>query len=298
MRRLRDPTLQAFALFTVGGLFFVVVNASAKALTAELSPVMVVWARYFFHVLLVALCFPRTVLGVVRTPQVGPQIGRSVLLMLSTVLNFLALAMMPLADVSAIIFTTPLLVAGLAILLLGERVSARRWLAIGLGLGGALVIVQPGAGVGMLGALLAFGCAVAYALYQISTRLMREAEPLVSLLYSGLAGAVLFSLLVPWFWQTPSLAQWLLGLAMGGCGAFGHLLVIMALQRAEASRLAPLTYLQLLWAIATSFLVFGDVPGLPVLLGAAVIAGSGLWVWRLDRAERRPAPVVDDEPRR
>jgi drug/metabolite transporter (DMT)-like permease len=78
-------------------------------------------------------------------------------------------------------------------------------------------------------------------------------------------------------------------LTMDGCGAFGHLLVIMALQRAEASRLSPLTYLQLLWAILASLLVFGDVPGLVMLLGSALIAGSGLWVWRLDRAERRAA---------
>jgi drug/metabolite transporter (DMT)-like permease len=297
MRRLADPTLQAFALFTLGGLFFVVVNASAKALTTELGPVMVVWARYFFHVLLVALCFPRTLPGIVRTHQPGAQIGRSVLLMLSTVFNFVALALMPLADVSAIIFTTPLIVAGLAIVMLKERVTLQRWLAIALGLGGALVIVRPGAG-NIEGAILAFGCAVAYALYQISTRIMREAEPMVSLLYSGLAGMILFSALAPWFWQMPTPGQWVLCVAMGACGAFGHLLVILALQRAEASRLAPLTYLQLLWAIATSFLVFGDVPGASVLLGAAVIAGSGLWVWRLDRAERALARTQGDAARR
>jgi drug/metabolite transporter (DMT)-like permease len=289
VKALRDPTLQGFALFTVGGLFFVVVNATAKALTTELDPVMVIWARYLFHVLLVAFCFPRAVLGVARTSQLWPQIGRSVLLMLSTIFNFVALTLMPLADVSAIIFTTPLLVAGLAVPLLGERVTLGRWLAIGLGFAGALLVARPGMGSVGVGALLAFGCALTYALYQISTRLMREAEPLVSLLYSGLAGAILFSALVPWFWQRASLGQWLLMLTMGGCGAFGHLLVIMALQRAEASRLSPLTYLQLLWAILASLLVFGDVPGLVMLLGSALIAGSGLWVWRLDRAERRAA---------
>jgi drug/metabolite transporter (DMT)-like permease len=289
VRALRDPAVQAFALFNLGGLFFVVINIGAKALTPELGPVTVIWLRYLVHVLLVAVCFPRTVPGLVHSSQRGAQIGRSVLLMLSTVFNFTALTFLPLADVAAIIFTAPLIVAGLAMLLLGERVGVARWLAIGLGFMGALLIVRPGMGAFNAGVPLAFGCAVAYALYQVSTRLVREAEPLVSLLYSGLAGLAVSTVLVPWLWQAPTPGQWLLAILMGACGAFGHLLVIMALQRAEASRLSPWTYLQLLWALLASLVVFGDVPSPPMLAGVAVIVGSGLWIWRLGRADR-PAP--------
>lgn len=281
--------LAAVGLFLLGGLFFVVLNVLAKALTPELGPVMVIWGRFLFHVVLTALIFPAAVVALARTAHPRVQLGRSVLLMLSTIFNFLALWHLPLADVSAIVFTAPLLVAALSVVVLKERVTALRWTAIVVGLLGALVIIRPtGGGLGV-GALLAAGCALAYALYQVSTRFVREAEPIVSLLYAGLTGAVLFTLLLPLGWREPSPGQWLLLLILGSCGAVGHLMVILALQRLEASRLAPFTYVQLVWAILASLLVFGDVPGLATLGGATVIVGSGLFVWWLNQREARSA---------
>lgn len=277
--------LAAVALFLLGGLSFVVLNVLAKALTPELGPVMVIWGRFLFHVLLTALLFPAALRALARTGHPRVQAGRSVLLMLSTIFNFLALWHLPLADVSAIVFTAPLLVAALSVIIIKERVTARRWAAILVGLLGALVVIQPTAGGLGVGALLAAGCALAYALYQVSTRLVREAEPIVSLLYAGLSGAVLFTLLLPWGWQAPSLTQWLLLLLLGSCGAVGHLMVILALQRLEASRLAPFTYMQLVWAILASLLVFGDIPGIATLAGATLIVASGLFVGWLNRRE-------------
>jgi drug/metabolite transporter (DMT)-like permease len=289
--------LAAVGLFLLGGLFFVILNVLAKALTPELGPVMVIWGRFLFHVVLTALIFPAALVALGRTAHPRVQLGRSVLLMLSTIFNFLALWYLPLADVSAIVFTAPLLVAALSVVVLKERVTALRWAAIVVGLLGALVIIQPtGGGLGV-GALLAGGCALAYALYQVSTRLVREAEPIVSLLYAGLTGAVLFTVLLPLGWQDPSAVQWLLLVILGSCGAVGHLMVILALQRLEASRLAPFTYMQLVWAILASLFVFGDVPGLATLGGATVIVGSGLFVWWLNQREASAArPVVAAGP--
>lgn len=287
----RRNTLEAIALVCFAGLLFVIMNAMVKALTVEHNQVMIVWARYFFHVLTVALIFPRRLVDVLRTRQVAMQLGRSILLLVSTVCNFAALIWLPLADVASIIFLAPIIVAGLAIFTLRERVSPMRWLAIGAGFVGALLIVRPGAGTLNLGALLAFGCAVAYALYQISTRLVRESEPVVSLLYSGLVGMIIFSLLAPFWWEPPTPRVWLMFLLIGALGAGGHLLVIMALQRAEATRISPFTYVQLLWAMLASFLVFGDVPGWLTVLGAVIIAGSGLQLYRLDMREHRLRPA-------
>ncbi|HET6469726.1 MAG TPA: DMT family transporter [Geminicoccaceae bacterium] len=287
----RRNTLEAIALVCFAGLLFVIMNAMVKALTVEHNQVMIVWARYFFHVLTVALIFPHRLVDVLRTRQVAMQLGRSILLLVSTVCNFAALIWLPLADVASIIFLAPIIVAGLAIFTLRERVSPMRWLAIGAGFVGALLIVRPGAGTLNLGALLAFGCAVAYALYQISTRLVRESEPVVSLLYSGLVGMIIFSLLAPFWWEPPTPRVWLMFLLIGALGAGGHLLVIMALQRAEATRISPFTYVQLLWAMLASFLVFGDVPGWLTVLGAVIIAGSGLQLYRLDMREHRLRPA-------
>jgi drug/metabolite transporter (DMT)-like permease len=287
-----DAAARAIALFLLGGVFFVTLNAIAKALTPSLGPVMVIWGRFFFHVLLAALLFPRAVIGLFRTRQLGFQLGRSVLLMLSTVCNFLALAYLPLGDVSAIVFTAPIMVAAMAVLWLGERVSLARWAAILAGLAGAAMVIRPGWGAVSPGALLALGCALAYALYQVSTRIVREGEPIVSLLYAGLGGLVLFSLLAPFAWQPPTPGEWLLLAILGGSGAVGHLMVILALQRLEASRLAPFTYIQLVWAMAASWLVFGDIPSGSVLLGAAMIVASGLYIWWLTIRERSTEPAA------
>jgi drug/metabolite transporter (DMT)-like permease len=282
----RHATLAAIGLVCLAGLVFVAMNAMVKALTAEHNQVMIVWARYFFHVLVVALLFPRALIGVLRTEQVGMQLGRSILLLLSTVFNFAALVYLPLADVASIIFTAPLLVALLAWAILRERVSAARWLAISAGFAGALLIIRPGAGSLNSGALLALGCALTYALYQVTTRMVRESEPVVSLLYGGLVGMLVASLLVPFWWQPPDLGTWLTFALVGALGAAGHLLVILALQRAEASRVSPFTYVQLLWAMLASLLMFGDVPSGWTVLGALVIAASGLQLYRLGLREQ------------
>ena len=284
-----DAATRAIALFLLGGVFFVTLNSIAKALSPDLGPVMVIWGRFFFHVVLAALLFPRAVPRLLSRHQLGFQVGRSVLLMLSTICNFMALVYLPLGDVTAIVFTAPLMVAAMAVLWLGERVPPSRWAAIVAGLAGALLVIRPGWGSVGPGALLAVGCALAYALYQVSTRIVREGDAIVSLLFSGLAGLVLFSILAPFHWHPPTPAQWALLAALGGFGAFGHYLVILSLQRLEASRLTPFTYIQLVWAMGISFAVFGDVPSGWTLLGGTMIVGSGLYIWWLTIRERAAA---------
>jgi drug/metabolite transporter (DMT)-like permease len=285
MNTAQRQALVAVLLLISSGVLFVIMNTMVKVMTATVDTMVITWGRYFFHVAFVVLLFPRTVLGVFRSGQIVVQVGRSVLLLGSTVTNFLALSLMSLADVSAIIFTAPILVAFLAVLLLKERVGGWRWVLIGLGFSGAMIIIQPGGGGFGLGAVLSLGCACCYAFYQITTRIVREAEPLVSLLYGGLVGVVVISLVVPFHWQPLSLGEWATLVVIGSLGAAGHLLVILALQRAEASKMAPFTYVQLVWAMLASFLVLGDPPSPATLVGAAVIVTSGLLLYRLDLRE-------------
>lgn len=285
MSQEQRQALLAILLLVSSGVLFVVMNTIVKAMTATMDTMVIIWGRYFFHVAFVILLFPKAAFGVFRSGQVAVQIGRSVLLLGSTVANFLALSLMSLADVSAIIFTAPILVAFLAVLVLKERVAAWRWALIGLGFSGALIIIQPGGGGFGPGAVLSLACAGCYAFYQITTRMVREAEPIVSLLYGGLVGVVAISLVVPFYWQPLALTDWAILVLIGSLGAAGHLLVILALQRAEASKMAPFTYVQLVWAMLASFLVFGDPPGPATLLGAAVIVTSGLLLYRMDLLE-------------
>jgi drug/metabolite transporter (DMT)-like permease len=278
-------TLLAVLLVIGSGVLFVTMTTLVKALTASLDAMVITWGRYFFHVAFVILVFPRSIVGVARSDQVAVQIGRSVLLLAATLTNFLALTLLPLADVASIVFLAPILVAGLAVLILHERVAIWRWVWVGLGFFGALLIVRPGGADFGLGAILALGCALAYSLYQITTRIVREAQPIVSLLYGGLVGTLVLSAILPFHWQAPTLGQWSILAVIGTLGASGHLLVILALQRAEASRVAPFTYVQLIWAMLASFVVFGDVPALTTLAGAAIIVASGLLLYQLDLKE-------------
>lgn len=283
--------LLAVLLVIASGVLFVIMNTMVKALTASMDAMVITWGRYFFHVAFVIIVFPRSIVGVARSGQVAVQIGRSVLLLAATVTNFLALTLLPLADVASIIFLAPIFVAGLSVLILRERVVAWRWVLVGLGFLGALMIVRPGGGEFGLGAILALGCALAYSFYQITTRIVREAEPIVSLLYGGLVGTVVLTAILPFHWQAPTMSQWAILVLIGSLGAAGHLLVIHALQRAEASKVAPFTYVQLVWAMIASFVVFGDAPAPTTFAGAGIIVLSGLLLYRLDlkEAARRAA---------
>ena len=112
---------------------------------------------------------------------------------------------------------------------------------------------------------------------------------MVSLLYGGLVGMVALSVLVPFGWSTPTAIEWLQLAAIGVLGATGHLLLIHALRSAEASRVSPFIYLQLLWAMLSTLVVFGVAPRPSTLAGAAVVVASGLALYRLDVRERAAA---------
>ncbi|MEZ5904690.1 MAG: DMT family transporter [Geminicoccaceae bacterium] len=246
--------LIALGLVIAGGVLFVIMNTLVKFLTTELNPVMLTWARYFFHVAFVVVVFPKSLLGVLRADRIPFQIGRSVLLLLATITNFIALALLPLAEVASIIFLAPIFVAGLAVLVLRERVVAWRWLPIGLGFSGALIIVQPQGGTFA-------GCRRGPRLRLLLCPLpdhhadRGEAQPIVSLLYGGLVGIVA---LTSWCPSTGRRRP-----SPSGCSSFPsarwgpwpssrhH----GALQRAEASKMRPSPTVQLLWAMIASYVV-------------------------------------------
>lgn len=279
-------TARAILLVCLAGLLFVTMNSLVKALSTRFDPLMLIWARYFFHVVLIVALYPRRFPQLLRTNQLGVQLGRSLLMLGATALNFLALFWLPLGEVAAITFTSPIIVAALAVPVLGERIGGARWLAILGGFAGAMLIIRPGAETMNTGAWLAAGCALSYALYQISTRIVRESEPMGSLLYGGLVGMVALSVLVPFGWSTPTALEWLQLAAIGVLGATGHLLLIHALRSAEASRVSPFIYLQLVWAMLSTLVVFGVAPQPTTLAGAAVVVASGLALYRLDVRER------------
>ncbi len=185
-----------------------------------------------------------------RTGRPGLQLWRAFMLLGSTMFNFMAFRYLQLDEAMAILFSTPFLIAILAGPVLGEWVGWRRWCAILVGFAGVLVVVRPGPGGMQWAALLSFGSAICYALYNITTRMLSRTDSSeTTLFYGNLFGCLVMAPVLPFVWATPP--TWLdvvLMLAMGVLGAGGHFLLIMAHRRAPASVLSPFIYIQIVWA--------------------------------------------------
>jgi len=271
---------------------FSILETTAKYLSRSYPVPMLVWCRYVVHTLLmVILLAPRMGIGLIRTGQPAGQFVRAALLMGSTLFNFSALSFLPMAEVKAISFVSPLLVTLLAVGLLHEHVSWPRWIAVGAGFCGVVFIVRPGSAMLQWPALFALGSASCYSVYQIMTRKFSESEnPMTTLFYTAAVGCVLMSTIVPFFWKTPELSDIPLMVLLGVAGGFGHYMLIKAMELENASFLSPLGYVQLLWVVLFGFIFFGDFPDTQAFIGMAIIVGSGLYVALGHRAKPREEP--------
>jgi len=241
--------------------------------------------------LMLLLFAPKLGAGLLKTTQPAGQVLRAALLMGSTACYFGALSFLPMAEVKAVSFISPLLVTVLAVWWLREQVSRTRWLAVVAGFLGVLFIVRPGSAMLQWPALLAVGAAFCYSLYQIMTRKFSETENVfTTLFYTALVGCVLMSLVVPLFWKTPDIRHVPLLILLGLVAGFGHYMLIKALELENASFLSPLGYVQLLWVILFGFLAFGDLPDALSLIGMAIVVGSGLYVALGHRFKPREEP--------
>jgi drug/metabolite transporter (DMT)-like permease len=268
---------------------FAYLNAAAKQLSRDYPTAEIVFFRAAGHLLFaLALFGPRFGRRLLRTRDLPSQLARSLMLLLSTIFYFAALAYLGLADAAALSFVSPFIVALLAAPLLGERVGATRWTVILVGFAGVLLVLRPGAGVARLAALLVVASATCSALYQILTRRVAASDPPeTSVGYSALVGSGVMAAALPFVWTPPrGAADALLLLSLGPVGALGHYCVARAYLWGPAATVSPFNYLQLVGAAGLGFLVFGDVPPLSLWAGSALIVGSGLALAALEGRER------------
>ena len=287
--RTQDDNVKAgVAWMLLTTLFFLSLDAVAKHLVSSYPVIQVVWGRFLFHLILAAMILGPRFGFFVRSANLPLQIVRSILLLATTVLFFFGVRLLPLAEASAIMFTSPILLSILAISFLGEKVGPYRWAAIFVAFLGALVVVRPGTGVMGVGALFLLGCSFCNAFYQLITRKLRGTdEARTTLLYTALAGTVGASLAVPLVWTPIAAGDWPLFAALGVFGCLGHFTLIKAFQSAPATVVAPFSYASIIWAILYGFLFFGDLSDLWTLVGASIIAAGGLYI--LHREQIRKA---------
>lgn len=289
------PTLARSVVLLLGALFlFVLLDATAKHLGRTYPIPMLVWSRYAVHLLLmVVFLAPSMRARLIATQRPGRQVVRALCLLGTTFFGMAALAHMPLAETTAIVFAAPLLVTLLARPLLGEHIGALRWAAVVVGFVGVLLIARPGSGLVAEGIALALGAALTYAIYQILTRQLTPTEnPVTMLFYTALIGTLGMTLALPWIWSgpMPDLLDAAMIVSLGIYGGTGHFLLIRAFRGAPASVLSPILYIQLVWATLVGFLVFGHVPDGAALAGILTIAAAGAII-ALD--SRRPAPAAE-----
>ncbi len=286
----RPSYTRGIVLMIIAVMLFVLMDSTTKYLGQSYPVLQIVWARNTFHLLAFVIFLRFRWKGRIRTARPVLQLVRSSLLVLATFLFTQALRTVPLADASAVLFLAPILVTAFSVPILGERVGIRRWICVLVGFGGAMVVVRPGLGVMQVGALFALGTAVTYCFYMITTRILsRTDNALTTIVLSSVVGAVGCSIAVPFYWQPPDTLAWFLMVGLGVVGAISHYLLVLAFEAAPAAVVSPLDYTRLIWAAAVGYFLFGDFPDIWTILGACIIAASGLYI--LHR-ERSGAPIA------
>ncbi len=264
---------------------FALQDGLSRYLATEYNTVLIVMIRYwFFAAFVVALSALRKggIRRVAATSQPVLQILRGVLLVAEICVMVIAFVKLGLVASHAVFTSYPLLIAALSGPILGEKVGPRRWMAIGFGFVGVLIILRPGFSVFAPEALIPLLAALMFAVYGLLTRYVaRKDSAETSFFWTGIAGAVAVTLIGPFFWEPIQGNDWWIMGILCLTGAGGHFLLIKAYEVAEASTVQPFAYFQLVFAAAIGLTIFGETVDLWIVLGAGLIIGSGLFtLWR------------------
>jgi drug/metabolite transporter (DMT)-like permease len=267
----------------IGGQALLTLNDTlAKWLSATYPVGEIVALRSGFIVLALGLfLFSRGGLAALKPVRFRNQALRSTCFITSTFSVVTALSLLPLADVVAFTFASPLFIVALAGPLLGEHVVWRRWVAVLLGFAGVLVMARPTPNAFQWAVCIALAATLFSALRDLVTRRISAVESSNLIVWYSMLAAVIAGLLsiavMPW--RLPGLADTGLFAVNAALNGGAHFMMIESYRRAEASIVAPFRYSALLWGISFGFLVWGDVPGVWLLAGAVVVAGSGLYLF-------------------
>jgi len=252
----------------------------AKYLSSDLSFFQITWARYFFTVFFtLPFMFFFFRKNLTWTTQPKLQFLRGLTLFFANVLFFYSISIISMAKALTLAFVAPLITTALSPFILGEKVGFRRWSAVIVGFIGSLIVIRPGFIDFNLASIAALGTGCFYGIYLIITRKLHSSDsPLLTLLLTGVVGLVFGSFLVPVVWINPTFNQWSLLALMGLFACLGHLFLILSLKYADASKLAPFGYFEIVTNIILGYYFFMDLPDKWTFLGLFIIISSGLYI--------------------
>ncbi len=252
----------------------------AKYLSSDISFLQITWARYFFTVafaLPLMFFFFRKKLTWTTQPKL--QFLRGLLLFFANVLFFYSISIISMAKALTLAFIAPLITTALSPFLLNEKVGLKRWSAVIVGFLGSLIVIQPGFMEFNLATIAGLGTGFFYGLYLIVTRKLHTSDnSLLTLLLTGVVGLIIGSFIAPFVWINLSLKQWLLLALMGIFACLGHFFLILSLKYADASKLAPFSYFEIVTNVILGFYFFGDFPDYWSWVGLLIIISSGIYI--------------------
>jgi drug/metabolite transporter (DMT)-like permease len=274
----------------LSGIMFIGVTGIVRYLGDEMHPIQAAFIRYAFGIVLVVPVILRVGLYGLLSTRIRLHASRGLVHGIGVMLWFYAMSRLPIAEVTALGFTTPIFTTAGAMLILGERVKNYRVAGILVGFIGALIVLRPGlriidfGAVAMLIAAPLFACSLLMA--KVATK--TESSSVIVALLSIFCTLTLLPLALV-YWRTPTTEEWSLLFLTAIFATLGHYCLTRAFQSAELSALQPFSFLQLVWATLLGLVVFSEQPDLWLWLGAGVIVFSATWIGRQEvRSSRGP----------
>ena len=281
--------MKAITFNLLAWIMLPIMDGFAKYLSSDLPVLQITWARYFFTVaftLPIMFFFFRK--NLVWTDKPKLQLIRGLILLTANVCFFYSISIISLAKALTLAFIAPLIVTAFSPIFLGEKVGFRRWSAVITGFIGSMVVIRPGFVEINLASLAALGTGVMYGFYLIITRKLSSSDnPLLTLLLTGVVGAIIISFVMPFVWIKPTLNQWSMMAAIGIFACVGHLFIILSLKYADASKLAPFSYFEIVTNIIIGYYFFSDFPDKWTFLGLFIIILSGIYISRRENIVKR-----------
>ncbi len=274
--------MKAIILNLLAWPMLAIMDGFAKYLSTSLPILQITWSRYFFTVVIalpIIIVFFRKNFKWTLDPKL--QIFRGLLLFCANILFFYSISVIPMAKSLTLAFIAPLIVTAFSPFILGEKVGFKRWIAVIVGFIGSLIVMRPGFLEVNSASIAALGTGVLYGLYLIVTKkINRFDHPLLTLLLTGVVGAFIGTILMPKVWIQPSILEWYMMFAIGLFASIGHLLLILSLVYADASKLAPFGYFEIIPNMIIGYFIFNNFIDGFDFLGLFIIISSGIYVFR------------------
>ena len=274
--------MKAIILNASAWMIVPIMDAFAKHLSSSMDVFQIAWARYFFSAfftLSLMIIFYRNTLVWSKNPKL--QLLRGFVLAFSTLCFFYSISVISLPKALTLAFVAPITCTAFSPIFLNEKVGIRRWSAVLVGFLGALIVIRPGFIEVNLATLAAVSCGICYGFYFIITRKLSTSDnSLLTLLFTSVVGLLIMSVFTPYVWVKPSLNEWIIMALIGLIASVAHLFIIISLKYADASKLAPLGYTEIITNIIISYYFFHELPDNWTYLGLFIIVLSGLYISR------------------